>query len=63
MPSLSQTSRQSAGDTWSPYHWCTSSWAITCGDRTYSLLPRVTIVWVSIALIESVTTRPRESKG
>ena len=32
MPSFIQTSRQSLGVTWSPYHWCAISWRITASD-------------------------------
>ncbi len=32
MPSFIHTSRQSAGVTWSPYHWCASSWTIVAGE-------------------------------
>ncbi len=32
MPSFIQTSRQSLGVTWSPYHWWASSCTITSGD-------------------------------
>ena len=63
MPSLSHTSLQSAGETWSPYHWCTSSCTTTGAERTYSVLPIVIIVWVSIALCESVSTMPSELNG
>ena len=63
MPSLSHTSDQSAGETWSPYHWCTSSCRTTGAERTYSVLPSVSIVWVSMALCESVSTMPSVLNG
>ena len=34
MPSFIQTSRQSVGPVWSPYHWCTNSWTSTGLERT-----------------------------
>src|SRR6476620_12245548 len=63
MPSFIHTSRQSFGDTESPYHWWMLSWVMTGADNVYSLLPSVSIVWVSIALFMSTTTRPSESNG
>ena len=34
MPSFIQTSRQSVGLVWSPYHWCTNSCTSTGFDST-----------------------------